>query len=206
MKSATILFTPSYRGLFFFFLCFLGLFASVSQAQAYDLQVSLQSNRSNPTLLGGGTLSDTVYIFTSPDTDVDRVQFWLDDPTMAGPPRQVENNLPYDFAGGAVSSANGFNTQTVSDGSHTITALLKFFSGGSQVIHATFSVDNGGGGTPTFELFVSTASNRSGPAALEAADVSSTIYVFTSPDTDVDRVSRVGQVEDVQTLGRVVAA
>lgn len=61
---------------------------------------------------------------------------------MTGNPRQVENNAPYDFAGGSVSTANAFNTLTVANGSHTITAEILQTSGQSHVIHSIFDVNN----------------------------------------------------------------
>jgi len=108
----------------------------------YTLLVSRSSNRSSPTSLAGQTVSGNVYVFTSPDSGVLRVRFYLDNPTMSGTPRQVENNAPYDFAGGSVSAANPFNTTTVANGSHTITAAIDLSAGGTQVLQATFTVAN----------------------------------------------------------------
>jgi hypothetical protein len=110
----------------------------------YSLLVSSSPDRSNPLPLAGKTVSGNIYTFTSPGTGVFRVRFYLDDPNMTGTPRQVENNAPHDFAGGTVSTANPFNTATVSDGSHTITAAVELSGGGIEVAHASFTVSNCG--------------------------------------------------------------
>jgi hypothetical protein len=70
------------------------------------------------------------------------VRFYLDDPNMFGTPRRVEKSAPYDFAGGSVSTANPFDTLTVSDGSHTLTAAVELSGGGIEVVNATFTVAN----------------------------------------------------------------
>src|SRR4029453_16893505 len=61
-------------------------------------------------------------------------------------PRQTDNKEPYDFAGSTGSGqANPFNTASVSNGSHTITAAIELSGGGTQVVktvNATFTVSN----------------------------------------------------------------
>ncbi|MBC8122345.1 MAG: hypothetical protein H7Y22_10965 [Gemmatimonadaceae bacterium] len=81
-------------------------------------------------------------MFSSPNSNVLQVLFFLDDPDMSGPPRKTENVKPYDFAGGTSSTANPFDTATVVDGSHTITAKIILLDGATQVLNATFDVDN----------------------------------------------------------------
>ncbi len=108
----------------------------------YALLVSSSSDRSNPTPLAGMTVSGNIYAFTSPATGVYRVRFYLDDPNMSGTPRQIERSAPHDFAGGTVSTANAFDTRKVSNGSHTITAAVEKTGGGTEVVHATFTVAN----------------------------------------------------------------
>ena len=112
-------------------------------AAAYLLLVSLSSDRSAAIPLEGTTLSDDIYVFTSPDagvqtTNANRVRFWLDDPAQSGSPIHSEKTAPYDFAGGSASSASPFDANSLVDGSHTITAALPLASGATEVIHATF--------------------------------------------------------------------
>src|SRR5215207_6562135 len=116
----------------------------------YTLMVSSSSNRSNPALLASKSVAGKIYVFTTPDIGVDRVRFYLDDSTMSGTPRKLEGNAPFDFAGGTVSTANPFDTTSVPDGSHTITAAVVLTTGGTDVVHAAFTVANNSGtpGTP----------------------------------------------------------
>jgi acid phosphatase type 7 len=124
--------------------------AAQVSGDTYTLLMSSSSNRSNPAPLASKSVAGKIYVFTTPDIGVDWVRFYLDDPNMSGTPRKVERNAPYDFAGGTVSTANPFDTTSVSDGSHTITAAVVLTTGGTEVVHATFTVANDSGtpGTP----------------------------------------------------------
>jgi hypothetical protein len=115
---------------------------ATAQTGTYTLLVSSSADRSNPSPLAGKTVSGIMYAFTSPDSGVYRVRFYLDDPNMSGTPRRTESTAPYDFAGGTVSTANPFDTRTLSNGSHTITAAVDKTGGGTEVVHATFTVAN----------------------------------------------------------------
>src|SRR5215208_3783431 len=105
--------------------------APVAAQSTYELLVSSSPDRSNPSPLAGKTVSGNIYVFTSPGTGVLRVRFYLDDPNMSGTPRRIESTAPHDFAGGSVSAANPFDTKTVADGSHTITAAVELTEGGT---------------------------------------------------------------------------
>jgi hypothetical protein len=113
-----------------------------AQTSTYSVLVSSSADRSNPSPLAGKTVSGNIYAFTSPGTGASRVRFYLDDPNMSGTPRQVESTAPHDFAGGTVSTANPFDTRTLADGSHTITAAVEKTGGGTDVLHASFTVSN----------------------------------------------------------------
>jgi hypothetical protein len=121
----------------------LALSSPVGAAGPYTLLFSTSSNRSSPAPLEGATVSGSIYAFTSPDTaDITRVRFWLDNPAMTGTPRRTESSGPYDFAGGTVATANPFRTATIADGTHTITAAVDLSTGTTEVVNATFSVQN----------------------------------------------------------------
>lgn len=116
---------------------------STRAQSAYSIVYSTSSNRSNPAPLDGRTVSGNIYAFTTPvDDGITLVRFFLDDPGMTGSPRQVENNPPYDFAGGSTSKADPLKTTSLSDGPHTITAALDMDDGTTEVIHAAFTVRN----------------------------------------------------------------
>lgn len=131
----------------------LAAISSPAGAQAssgtYSLLVSSSSNRSNPAPLADKTVSGNIYVFTTPDSGVNRVRFYLDNPSMTGTPRKTEGNAPYDFAGGTASRANPFDTQKVSEGSHTITAAVDLVAGGTEAVHAPFTVSNSGTQPPS---------------------------------------------------------
>jgi hypothetical protein len=109
-----------------------------------DLVVSMSPDRSSPVPLESASVGGNVYVFTTPDIGVDRVRFWLDNPTMSGSPRKTESNGPFDFAGSAADgTANPFNTSTLSNGTHSITAALDLVDGTPQVVTRSFTVSNG---------------------------------------------------------------
>ena len=101
---------------------------------------SLASDRSAPSPLGGRTETGRIYIFTLPEAGPTRVRFWLDDPAMAGTPRKVEGNAPWDFAGSATDgSALPFDASRLAPGAHTVTAAIDLPTGGPLILHATFN-------------------------------------------------------------------
>jgi large repetitive protein len=116
-----------------------------AQTSGYTFQVSAQSNRSSPAPLDGAVLAGKRYVFVSPGTGATQVRFWLDNPSMEGPANLVENRAPWDFAGTATDGkANPFNTNSATNGQHTITAAITLTNGTISVIHAVFTIDNQG--------------------------------------------------------------
>ena len=110
----------------------------------YSMLYSLTNTRTNPVDLNGATVSGNIYPFSTPDTaGIARVKFWLDNTAMTGTPYRSEPGKPYDFAGGSAAMANAWNTTTVANGSHTITARVEFTAGGFTAVTATFTVQNG---------------------------------------------------------------
>jgi poly(hydroxyalkanoate) depolymerase family esterase len=165
---------------------------TTTAASSYDLLVSGSANRAGGSALRGTTVSSAVYVFVSPATGVTRVRFWLDNPQMTATPRQTEGAGPWDFAGTAANgNGNPFNTTTIANGSHTITAAIDKSAGGTDVVNATFTVTNGAPPPPppsTFSLQVSSAADRSASSPLHAKTVNGVIYVFVSPATGITRV------------------
>jgi hypothetical protein len=110
---------------------------------SYDILVSKSASRTSPSPLAGQTVSGNIYVFTSPITsNITRVRFWLDDPTMASSPQHVEASSPYDFTGGTATAANPFSTSTLVNGTHTITAAIDLSDGTSRVVSSAFTVAN----------------------------------------------------------------
>jgi N-acetylneuraminic acid mutarotase/glucose/arabinose dehydrogenase len=142
-------------------------------AASYDIVFSLRSDRSSPATLSGVTTSGNIYVFTSPDTDdIRRVRFYLDNPSATGTPRRRENNAPYDFAGGTTALASAFDTTTVADGPHTITAAIDFLNGTTQVVSATFTVKNASGPALTFSpTSLSFAAQQGGSSSSQSSQL-----------------------------------
>jgi hypothetical protein len=115
---------------------------TVATASSYRLLVSQSANRSAPVDLHGRTVSGAIYAFTSPDDGVSAVAFYVDDPDRTRSPHRTEKAAPFDLGGGSVTLASPFATTSLTDGQHTINAVLTNSAGGSEVVTATFSVDN----------------------------------------------------------------
>jgi poly(hydroxyalkanoate) depolymerase family esterase len=161
----------------------------------FDVSLSTSANRSAPVPLQGRTVSGTIYVFTSPDTGVTQVRFYLDNPQRTGTPIKTEGLAPWDFAGTAGDgTANPYGTTTLANGPHSITAAIDKSGGGTDVATATFTVSNAAPPPPpppppsAFSLQVSAAANRATPAALQGRTVGGTVYVFTSPQSGVTQV------------------
>jgi hypothetical protein len=105
----------------------------------YTLQVSSSPDRSNPQSLHGQTLTGINYIFTTPDDPgIGQVRFFLDQAAT-----QRETSPPYDLAGSTASGqANPFDTSTLVDGLHNVTAVIVAQDGSTELASATFLVDN----------------------------------------------------------------
>ncbi len=93
--------------------------------------VSGDRDRDPATPLAGATLTgSTAYVFLVPAAPVDRVEFYIDNPSRAGGPDQTERFTPYDLAGGSVSTANPSDLADLGSGSHRVDADL-YLSDGS---------------------------------------------------------------------------
>ncbi len=131
--------------------------ASVNASRLASTNVinrSLSPDRANPSALSGLTVSGNIYVFlsVSSTSGISRISFYLDDPSMSGTPRRIETSAPYDFAGGSTNAANAFNTTAVGNGTHVITAAIQFSGGSTEVVEATFTIDNSGGEPPTASI------------------------------------------------------
>ena len=103
------------------------------------ISYSTSADRSGDELLNdsvheGGSL----YIFVTPTSqsllDISRVQFFIDDPSMANGPVYEDWGQPYDLFGG-----NALDLDVLEPGIHTITAKLKI-PGPDVVLQASFEV------------------------------------------------------------------
>jgi hypothetical protein len=97
--------------------------------------------RSDSTGLDGAVLSGDAFVFVSPDADVVKAEFWLDDDDMQAAPYQTENSAPWDFRGGQ-SLANPWDTTGIAEGPHSITVVLHLADGAVHRINRHFTVAN----------------------------------------------------------------
>jgi hypothetical protein len=108
------------------------------------LAVSAKSDRSNPESLNGQSLSGTKWIYVRNPGDVSNVVFFVDQPNFQKI-HKVENTKPFDLMGTkADGNAQGIDTKTLGEGSHTISAVLLGKNQSVAKISATFTVTNNG--------------------------------------------------------------
>lgn len=117
------------------------------------LQVSTEPTRLQSRPLAGRIVANNIFVFVTASAEVARVRFFLDhpsqlleDPQVAGQPRAVDAEAPYDFAGTAADarrSARPFDTRQLANGAHTLTAAIDLKGGGTEVVSARFRVHHG---------------------------------------------------------------
>ena len=123
----------------------LALLLLTSWVQAAQLMMSTSPDRSNPVALDGATnLVGNIYVFTSPDTGITQVRYYLDDPTAAGTPYATESRAPFDLAGtNSDNTAKPFDTIKLTPGIHTITQQVDLSSGITETDIAFFELPSG---------------------------------------------------------------
>ncbi len=114
----------------------------VTPSTPFDLVFSDSSDRSDAQDLQDAVLSGDSFVFTRGTDGVRQVQFYLDDPETKGAPAQTERVAFYDFAGTAGRIAKAWDTSTLEDGAHTITARVTAGDGSVTLITESFLIDN----------------------------------------------------------------
>jgi hypothetical protein len=110
---------------------------ATASAAAPHLLVSSSGTRADAVPLDGTTQSGDAYIFTDVRR-ARRVQFWVD-----GRPKHVETSAPFDLAGTASGgSALPFDTSSLDDGAHRVTARIIPRGGRISSVTATMTVQN----------------------------------------------------------------
>lgn len=161
---------------------------SAAVADPPTLMVSKSATRAEAVPLGGASVTDAVYIFVAPEEGVSLVSFRLDDSARENPPRVVERAAPFDFVGTKSDlTAKPFDTSTLTNGTHVVSAAVERADGTTQHVDATFTVSNTT--TPTeYSLAVSTSPHRADSVPLQGADLQDTAYIFLAPDAGVRQV------------------
>jgi chitodextrinase len=114
----------------------------VYQYLSYSLSFSLTPDRADPSPLFGAAVIGDIYVFLTPETNIQQVRFYLDDPDQAGATFQIENSAPFDFAGGTLEEPVPFDTATITNGTHSITVSFDTATAGTQIIQMPFTVTN----------------------------------------------------------------
>ena len=68
--------------------------ATAHEGDAPSLLVSSSPDRSAAASLSGATVRGSIYPFLPAAADITLVEFWLDNPTRSGSPRQAERQAP----------------------------------------------------------------------------------------------------------------
>lgn len=107
-----------------------------------QLRVSEFADRSESHGLDGVNVgaAGSRYFFFEPTGSVDRVRFWLDDPTASGVPDRTETVAPFDYAGGGTSNANALSLAAIGAGPHTMTVVVTHPDGTTDLVTASFVV------------------------------------------------------------------
>lgn len=148
----------------------------------YEILATTSSSLSGAVPLDGSIIEGDIYIFTGPDTGVSRVIFSVDGSVV-----HTEGLAPFELAGGA-----SYDTSQLSPGTHEIKADITLSNGGSTSTRAVFTIPSADDPYPNSgmrDIYFSKNSNLSAAALLEGAAVEENMYVFTSPDTGVSRVT-----------------
>jgi hypothetical protein len=106
------------------------------QPPAYSLQISSSASGSAPSPLAGKTVSGGIYVFMLPESGVTQVRFFL-----AGILVMTQSGAPFALAGDGGGLAFPFDTRTLTNGSHTLSAQVDH-SGGTAAVSAVFTVAN----------------------------------------------------------------
>lgn len=104
---------------------------------APDLQWSMAAESGERLDLEDAVLAGEVAIFVANASTVSEVTFYLDDSAAEGAPLQVEELLDPEIA-----AAGLWDTATVEDGEHSLTAEVLYEDGSLQTVTETFVVDN----------------------------------------------------------------
>jgi hypothetical protein len=166
--------------------------ATFAGGAAYALLVSTAPTRTPTAELNGYVAAPlgSIYVFTRPVTGVTQVRFFLDDPTMTGPPIHTEGTAEYDFVGTAGDgTALPYDTSTIPTGTHTITAAIDLAAGGTQVISASFTTTTTPAGPVTITWTdTNTSPNETGTDVLwcQGAGCTPTTLIGISPTVGRD--------------------
>ncbi len=101
----------------------------------FPIRVSMSPDRSNPIPLDGRLVGGTVHVFVDPAnpalaaTRIRQVEFRIDGGKLI-----TEKVAPFDLARTTGSSARGLDTTLLTNGTHTVTAVVRLRNGTTQTL------------------------------------------------------------------------
>ncbi|MFK7858015.1 MAG: superoxide dismutase family protein [Granulosicoccus sp.] len=120
-----------------------GIITPVNLSDDFELLVSSRSSRRGSTELSNNELSGYAYVFLTPifpNEPVTTVDFFID-----GQPSKTELYAPFDLVGTrSYGRAAAFDTRSLGDGTHTVSAVINLSSGEQTFVSSVFTVDNEG--------------------------------------------------------------
>jgi len=148
-------------------IALLGL--TLGAANATTLMLSGAPDRSAAVPLDGTETNGLAYIFTTPDTGVKQVDFYLNT-APSRTPRLIERVAPFDFNATAPDmSAYAFDTNSLPDGQHTVHAKTYYSNGTNEILSAIFTVNNAAPGFTFSESTVSFSAPEGATTSQSAA-------------------------------------
>lgn len=114
---------------------------TVARKMLPELMLSFKADRSGAAKLDGQVVSGSIYVFASPDGNIAKVDFYVDNLPGSGVPYKSEYLPAFDLAGTHYDrSALPFSTLNLAAGKHTITAIVRMADGSIEVLQGTFSI------------------------------------------------------------------
>ena len=121
---------------------------------------------------------------------VDQVQFYIDDTSLSGSPIRIENNAPFDLGGTSRGNPNAFDTNTLSDGAHTLSLRILFSDGSAGTGTVSFNVDNSEANTNSNSRLVQMIKRNSSRFAIDGQSGAATkqnIYLWSDDENNVNQ-------------------
>ena len=150
-----------------------------------DILVSTNADFGEAKPLDASRVSGEIYAFADPTLEVRGANFYLDDRERSGTPIPQTNTAPRTQS--ATTDSSYFDTKTLGEGVHTLTAELSLAGGGSRVVTSTFLVDNDGDARDA--LLVSTSKQRTGAKQLAGATLTKDVYIYLIPEQSVTSIA-----------------
>ena len=108
-------------------------------ASAFELLYSVAADRTTPVPLSQAELTGDRYVFVTPESGIQSVEFYLDDALVS-----VEASGPWDLKGGTATVANPWHTYTETAGAHTLRIEIVTAAGPVESVTADFTIADQG--------------------------------------------------------------